>query len=711
MSEHEKVDQRIIDEIRGKLPEYLGDITQRSPKAGKDFYICPFCGSGSGSKGTGALKYDPEKNLWRCYSCGREGDIFNAISYRENLPQPGEGKDFIPVLNRALEIFGYQKPGISSENGSQRPENNRKENTSTSSSEEQKGQNQASQPEKKDKKDRYKDYIERSISHVSETDYFSGERGLSEETIGLFRLGYDPGKQSIVIPYGLDNSYYITRSVSGKTFRKPKSEDPEEKEPVFDPLYYLGDPSEPVYICESALDAMSIVQSGGRAVALNGTGYDKLLPRIEDRKATDQPLILCFDNDPPNDKGHRPGPEAQERLGKELEKKHIPYINAIFNYKRYRSNYPQKDANDLLRNDPDQLRKDIEDMKRLSSKPENVFDYIRLDLSKDIEDIRSEQGRKTGFSNLDEKLGSLYSGLYIIAGASSVGKTSFCGMLADNLAKSGQHVLFFSLEMSRFELIAKTLAREMYLLHASNPLTAREIREGKSSEDILRAGEAYRETVGSNLSIIEGNLSTTVEDIEEKTRAYIARNKIKPCLIIDYLQIIPPSKDPETGRKPSDSREITEKNVVALKRLSRDLSIPIIVISSLNRQNYLTPISFEALKETGLLEYSSDIVFGLQLAAVNSEKITGNSTLAIKRKFLSEAKKNPDRKVELINLKNRYGPSEWSVYFNYKPARDVYIEHPGEFREDELVAYFTQQEDPIGEGYVAPGEDPYDPLR
>lgn len=67
--------------------------------------------------------------------------------------------------------------------------------------------------------------------------------------------------------------------------------------------------------------------------------------------------------------------------------------------------------------------------------------------------------RKTGFENLDAKCHSLYPGLYVIGAISSLGKTTFIHNIADNLAKAGDHVLFFSLEQTRLEMTLKSIAR------------------------------------------------------------------------------------------------------------------------------------------------------------------------------------------------------------------------------------------------------------
>ena len=77
----------------------------------------------------------------------------------------------------------------------------------------------------------------------------------------------------------------------------------------------------------------------------------------------------------------------------------------------------------------------------------------------DYERFMQSKDRKTGFSNLDEQIGNLYPGLYVLGAISSLGKTTFACQLADQLSHQGEHVLYFSLEQSKYELVAKGLAR------------------------------------------------------------------------------------------------------------------------------------------------------------------------------------------------------------------------------------------------------------
>jgi replicative DNA helicase len=77
--------------------------------------------------------------------------------------------------------------------------------------------------------------------------------------------------------------------------------------------------------------------------------------------------------------------------------------------------------------------------------------------------------------------------------------------------------------------------------------------------------------------------------------------------MIDYLQILKPA-DPRASDKQNTDWAVSE-----LKRISREHKIPVLAISSLNRENYHMPINLTSFKESGAIEYSSDVLIGLQV--------------------------------------------------------------------------------------------------
>lgn len=308
-------------------------------------------------------------------------------------------------------------------------------------------------------------------------------------------------------------------------------------------------------------------------------------------------------------------------------------------------------------------------------RPDSAAEYLRISFDKELKEFQQGVGKKTGFPELDRNAGGIYPGLYVLGGISSVGKTTFAHQLADQIARAGEDVLYFSLEQSRLEMISKSIARETAKLTSKDRLTSLQIRQGQTNDDSTRAKEKYLEQIAERLSIVEGGFHTTIKEIGGYIRGYVEKNNCRPIVFIDYLQIIQPAPD-STGRKLTDQRAITDNNVTTLKRISRKYKLPIFVISSLNRANYLSEIDFESFKESGGIEYTADVVYGMQLAAIHESIFDKQNNINEKRNRIKEAKGELPRKVELVCLKNRFGRSGFTVNFNYNPQWDLFTEEP-----------------------------------
>jgi replicative DNA helicase len=257
--------------------------------------------------------------------------------------------------------------------------------------------------------------------------------------------------------------------------------------------------------------------------------------------------------------------------------------------------------------------------------------------------------------------------LYVVAAISSLGKTTFCLQAAEQIAEDGKDVIFFSLEQSRLELVTKGIARRTAQNNLQNAVTSLQIRKGYLPAQVLAAADEYREKVGNRLSIVEGNFACNIGYIRDYTRDYINNNQVRPVVFVDYLQILQPTEENRASVK-----ETVDKAVTELKRMSRELNIPVIVISSVNRANYLTPVDFESLKESGGIEYTADVIYGLQLQCLNDDLFQQEKKLTEKRAAIKEAKAANPRKVELTCLKNRGSNIGGSCYFDYYPAFDLY---------------------------------------
>lgn len=190
-------------------------------------------------------------------------------------------------------------------------------------------------------------------------------------------------------------------------------------------------------------------------------------------------------------------------------------------------------------------------------------------------------------------------------------------------------------------------------------------------ELMAAATDEYREHTAERIWHFEGVGDIGVSKIREAVEKHISITGRPPVVCIDYLQILAP-----VDMRASDKQN-TDKNVLELKRLSRDKGIPIIGISSLNRDNYTAPINAAAFKESGCIEYSSDVLIGLQFAGMDYDE---GETDKAREKRIRELIKDQKEKgnaggaetIELKILKNRNGKSGAAILFFYTPMFNHY---------------------------------------
>lgn len=283
--------------------------------------------------------------------------------------------------------------------------------------------------------------------------------------------------------------------------------------------------------------------------------------------------------------------------------------------------------------------------------------------------------------------GGLYPSLIIIGAISSLGKTTFFLQIADQIAKSDTDVLIFSLEMSRYELMAKSLSRETFFKSREIYSTfdyakttmgilcgSRYPSYSEKEVDVIEEAIESYSTYGRHIFIHEGMGNMGVSEVRKCVEDHIQQTGRRPVVIIDYLQILASANEKGTDKQNVD------KSVLELQRLSRDLMIPVLGISSFNRENYNTSVSMTSFKESGAIEYSSDILLGLQYAEVDDIINEGgkDSDKNQKLKELREKNHQAGRKgslygIQLKVLKQRNG-GKGSVSFNFYPMFSLFQE-------------------------------------
>jgi len=255
----------------------------------------------------------------------------------------------------------------------------------------------------------------------------------------------------------------------------------------------------------------------------------------------------------------------------------------------------------------------------------------------------------SGFTYLDKQIGGgIYPGrLYVIGAETGKGKTTFILQIADALAKAGQDVLLFCIEMSRAELVAKRLSRFSFRM-ARKQLDGEGVGDSKEREakvramaltatQIMRGGRSYvnealgdintrQETIrkaiaryrefSDRIRTVEGGMvggkSITVESIDAAVNKHVEKTGKTPIVFVDYLQIL----ESESNKSRTD-KQLVDYSIKALKRISKEYNTPVFVVSSLNRESYKgdrkdSPIELTDFKETGSVEYSCDLLMGLQ---------------------------------------------------------------------------------------------------
>ena len=647
---------------REQAREYInGLIGAELPKAkkrigGHDTYICPFCNNGSGTDGDGISTRDGTH--YKCFKCGYSGDYLDMLKRQRGT-------------DNERDIFTLYRIEIDSGSGSPQP---------ARPSAEPSPMPEVSSPD-------YLGFFKEANKALHESPealaYIQG-RGISPETADRFMLGYSPEWRSpaairngknppasrrLIIP--TSRTAYTARSVDPDTpenYRFMK----EGEAGYFNRKALQG--SAPVFIVEGAIDALSICEVGGEACALGSTsGIDKFLAML-DRERPTVPLMLSLDKD-------KAGQEAQEKLKAGLEARKISFYEADTAGEHKDPNeHLQRDRAAfaaLVNSDPAEAARQEAEAERAAYLETSAAHHVAAFMG-EVAESANTPAIPTGFDNLDAALdGGLYAGLYIVGAISSLGKTTFILQAADQIAQRGHDVMIFSLEMSRFELMAKSISRLTLENCDGTPGNAKTTRGilagarwrnyGQAETDLIKRSIAGYHEYSSHIFIHEGIGNIGVEQMKQEVQKHIAFTGNSPVVIIDYLQIVAPHDERATDK------QIVDRAVLELKRLSRDKKIPVIAISSFNRDNYTAPVNMSSFKESGGVEYSSDVLIGLQLAGMDDLKQSDGQRANTTRK-IEEMKTADPRKAQLKILKNRNGKIGISLYYDYYPMFNTFKE-------------------------------------
>lgn len=253
-------------------------------------------------------------------------------------------------------------------------------------------------------------------------------------------------------------------------------------------------------------------------------------------------------------------------------------------------------------------------------------------------------GIETGFHALDRMTAGFQpSDLIIIAARPSMGKTAFALKIGYNIAKKNKGVAIFSLEMSK-----KSLG--MRLLSIDSRIGMSKLRIGMLKQNEWPRLKASTERLGDLPIFIDDSSGLTVLEMKTKLRRLMKKHSVD-IVIVDYLQLMEAK-----GQRKNESRQVEVSEISrALKALGKDLNIPVIALSQLNRnlenRENKTP-QLSDLRESGSIEQDADVILLISRAGHDNKSQTINDVAEI---IVAKHRNGPTGPFNLTFLKEYAG--------------------------------------------------------
>lgn len=245
------------------------------------------------------------------------------------------------------------------------------------------------------------------------------------------------------------------------------------------------------------------------------------------------------------------------------------------------------------------------------------------------------QGLVTPLPSLNKwTTGWLPGQLITVAAQSGIGKSIFAINAAMAAASAGASVLFFSLEMSEEEVVDR-------LISSITQVSQSRLKSGYVSTEDLQQIEAHRESIENMRITIDPNPYVTVSTIRAKAMQAKQSKEGLDFIVVDYLQLI----TAEGGRRTETRQEIVANLSREMKLLAKQLKIPVMILSQLNKQGTnkegeVNPMpTLENMRESMATVHNSDVVILLH----RERNITGEAE---------------PPKTKVILAKNRNGPTD-----------------------------------------------------
>ena len=255
----------------------------------------------------------------------------------------------------------------------------------------------------------------------------------------------------------------------------------------------------------------------------------------------------------------------------------------------------------------------------------------------------------SGFYLLDQMTGGFHNGDFILLAARpSMGKTALALTISHSVIKTGKSVLFFSLEMSK-----EQLGSRMVSSHSGIDLL--NLRNGDlSNEDWPKVGKSIAYFSEMPFHVNDSSFLSCAEILNIASNFKSSNPNGLHLIIIDYLQMIAPTKEQNRYMEISNiSRD--------LKKISKDLDVPLLVLSQLNRnleQRADKHPTLSDLRDSGALEQDADLI------------------CFVYRDFVYNPSEDTREEAEIVVAKHRNGPTG-TVKLNFLPRLATFYNYRG----------------------------------
>lgn len=675
---------------------------------GETSWICPLCGHGAHGDGLTRNPQSADGSGLKCFGCGFSGDIID-------LYQRTTGSDH----NTALYTLAAQV-GIDLAQGAQDAMfNASKAPAGTKTAPAAKAPQEAtSGPTEGGSFEAYYQQCQNRISldfiPFDESDSagikYLESRGISIETAQAHGIGFDPAwkhpkapsavpaSPRLIIP--ISNYNYLARDTREQlteqeaAYKKSKVKSKEGLSWIFNPGALYAQDAQEVFITEGEIDALSIAEAGGNAAAIGSANYtEAFIKQLEQRKPTAPVMFLCLDNDPEKDGQTPAGERATAILKEAAERLKIPAIDL-------RPMIKGKDPNEALQHDPAGFRQAIAEAKQTAA---DIADSLQemaqreelerqqrtgpvmVDLFLEAIQTRKYEPIPTGITDIDRALGGgfMRQWLVLLGAPPGAGKTALAQWLFEGMAKRGTTCLYLNLEMSREQMLARSISR--IAAQNGDKIKPVEVLQGykwtaEQQEAVTIAAAEYRRDIAPHLIYNPDSVTSSLDSIMEYIEAEATRAEAAglpaPILVLDYLQVL-------TGGQREDKIDLIQRAITSLKGYAIEHNTLVFAIMANNRESNRTGVtSMESGRDTSNIEYGADLLLGLDFTKClprNGEKGKSKDDLTPEDMNYKTLKINkgrfsaPGAQVDLFFNGETMTFSQLAPEFYEEPAKPRYV--------------------------------------